>query len=139
MDHPQIKILQKRIAKLEQDDFDLEAWKDATRAALDNILDPTDKRLHLIDQLKVDYGSWMLRDATSKYNPIETAKKKGKEILEGLIDDLENSMDQFNQVLSVETLEKIHSAKNRKELTELLKKEKKEVLAEALSILLINQ
>ncbi|MDH5610287.1 MAG: hypothetical protein OEY56_12495 [Cyclobacteriaceae bacterium] len=83
-----IPLLQKRIEKLDAPDFDLEAWKSATHSILERALGPAHPLTRQVDQLKIDYGSWALRDATSRYNPVATSRTKGRELLEVAIDEL---------------------------------------------------
>jgi len=89
MEEQYIKLLRKQIEKLENEDFDLEAWKTSCIAVLHRIFGERDARANQIDQLKIDYSSWMLRDSNSRYKPIETAKRKGKEILNTAIEEIE--------------------------------------------------
>ena len=83
-----IKLLERQIERLELSDFDLEAWKAGTVSALTRVFNESDARIAQIENLKIDYSSWALRDSNSKYNPVETCKKKGKSILETAIDEL---------------------------------------------------
>lgn len=84
-----IKLLKKQISKLEAVDFDLEAWKTSAITVLHRIFGESDSRSKQIDNLKIDYSSWALRDSSSNYNPVETAKLKGKEIINTAIDEIE--------------------------------------------------
>jgi hypothetical protein len=138
MINSEAEIIKKRINKLDQEDFDLEAWKETTFSILQRILDTDDLRLKQINNLKVDYGSWALRDATSKYNPIETAKKKGKEVLESVLDDLAlaNPLDSLSETLSGSVLKKIAKSSKKEDLIKVLNKEKKENLVAALAALI---
>lgn len=85
-----ISLLQKQIEKLKQPDFDLEAWKSATVALLSRIFGEGDSKVKQINELKIDYSSWALRDSNAKYKPVETCKKKGQAILEAAIDEIES-------------------------------------------------
>ena len=89
MKSKQVKLLQNQINKLTSDSFDLEAWKSATEACLIRVFGDTDSRIQQIRELKIDYGSWALRDAQGDYNPLKTCKKKGEEILLSAIDEIE--------------------------------------------------
>ena len=89
MKSKQVKLLQNQINKLTSDSFDLEAWKSATEACLIRVFGNTDSRIQQIRELKIDYGSWALRDAQGDYNPLKTCKKKGEEILLSAIDEIE--------------------------------------------------
>ncbi len=84
-----IKLLKKQISKLEEETFDLEAWKTSAITVLHRIFGETDLRAKQIENLKIDYSSWALRDSNSNYKPIETAKLKGKEVLNTAIDEIE--------------------------------------------------
>lgn len=89
MKSKQVKLLQNQINKLRSDSFDLEAWKSATEICLRRIFGENDSRIQQIHGLKIDYGSWALRDAQGDYNPLKTCKKKGEEILQAAIDEIE--------------------------------------------------
>lgn len=84
-----IKLLKKQIDKLDKDDFDLEAWKSSAIAVLSRVFGKEDERSEQIDQLKIDYSSWALRDSNANYKPVETAKLKGKEIINTAIEEIE--------------------------------------------------
>ena len=84
-----IKLLNKQIDKLNADSFDLEAWKTSTISVLHRIFGESDPRAKQIEGLKIDYSSWMLRDSNANYKPVETAKLKGKEVLNTAIDEIE--------------------------------------------------
>ena len=84
-----IKLLKKQISKLDEEKFDLEAWKTSAITVLHRIFGENDPRAKQIENLKIDYSSWMLRDSNSHYKPIETAKLKGKEIMNAAIDEIE--------------------------------------------------
>ncbi len=143
MSEKNISLLRKRIEKLDDKEFDLEAWKEATMMVLGRIFGETDSSLKQIENLKIDYSSWALRDATSKYNPTETCKKKGKEILTSLIDEIELDEDSDQGVSVLEILgkhlkpETVEALQNDSEnALNSLKKEKKEVLANSLIAIL---
>ncbi|MEM6361596.1 MAG: hypothetical protein AAF731_16000 [Bacteroidota bacterium] len=84
-----IKLIDNQISKLSNEDFDLDAWKGSTKYVLVLIFGPKDAKVNEIENLKIDYSSWALRDSKSDYKPIETCKKKGKELLEIAKDELE--------------------------------------------------
>jgi hypothetical protein len=142
MSEKNISLLRKRIEKLDDKEFDLEAWKEATMMVLGRIFGETDSSLKQIDNLKIDYSSWALRDATSKYNPAETCKKKGREILSSLIDELEvenedqgvSVMDIIGKHLKAETIEALKDDPDKG--LSLLKKEKKDNLANSIAAIL---
>lgn len=88
MEDKSIKILEGQIAKLDNKDFDLEAWKSSSITLLARFFGKEDYRIKQIQDLKIDYSSWALRDASSSYNPVRSCKKIGREILETSISEL---------------------------------------------------
>lgn len=84
-----IELLKAQVSKLQRRDFDLEAWKTGAVITIHRIFGEGDPRAKELENLKIDYSSWMLRDSNSKYKPIETAKRKGEEILHTAIEEME--------------------------------------------------
>ncbi len=84
-----LKLIDKQIAKLDAEDFDLEAWKSSAAYILKMIFGADDPKIKEIESLKIDYSSWALRDASSTYRPEEMCKKKGREIMEIAKDELD--------------------------------------------------
>ncbi|MEO9872436.1 hypothetical protein [Ekhidna sp.] len=124
-----IKLLKKQISKLDEESFDLEAWKTSAITVLSRIFGESDTRVKQIENLKIDYSSWTLRDSNANYKPVETAKLKGIEILNTAIDEIEifgapesHSMD----VLGQDFVKKIQdmTEKERKRHFNEMKKEK---------------
>jgi hypothetical protein len=136
-----IQLISKRIEKLDAEDFDLEAWKDSTISVIERIFGEEDSVIKRISDLKIDYSSWALRDATSTYNPAETCKKKGREILNTLIEEIDllgvrqdapDLKELLEKNLSQTQVTKINEALESgktKELEKILKSEKKESLS----------
>jgi len=85
----QVKLLKYQIDKLDQKEFDLEAWKSSSIAILSKLFGANDPKVKQIEGLKIDYGSWALRDASSRYDPVKTCKNVGREVLEASITELE--------------------------------------------------
>lgn len=83
------KLLKRQVEKLSSEDFDLEAWKSSAIAVITRIFGEDNSRIEQIKNLKIDYGSWALRDAKASYNPLESSKKVGREIVESAIDEIE--------------------------------------------------
>lgn len=149
MSEKAIKLLKLRIDKLEAVDFDLEAWKAGTLGLLQKLLGPGNSTSASIESLKIDYSSWALRDATSTYNPSETCRKMGREILGGLIDEIKvlglptdqtavNVLKLFPEKVRSE-LSKALDSGDQKKLKSLLQSQKKEELLEAIrKLLMIN-
>ena len=84
-----IAVLKKQLAKLDNENFDLEAWKSSSSVFLSRLFGDKDIKVKQIQGLKIDYGSWTLRDASSSYNPVISCKKQGREIIEAAINELE--------------------------------------------------
>ena len=127
-----IALLQKQIDKLDQEDFDLEAWKSATSSVLARVFGEKDHRIASINDLRIDYSSWALRDSNSSYQPLVTNKKKGKAILETAIEELEifgtptKLADQLENFFAEEDIKILLSeskASQKKKLLDKLKKE----------------
>ncbi|MEM0938447.1 MAG: hypothetical protein AAF600_01085 [Bacteroidota bacterium] len=123
-----IKLLKKQIEKLDQEDFDLEAWKTSTISVLHRIFGEIDSRAKQIDNLKIDYSSWALRDSNSHYKPIETAKRKGKEVLNTAVEEIEifGAPENNSEMLGHEYTKELDamSEKERKKHFEKMKKDK---------------
>ena len=74
-----LELLKNRIDGLAEKDFDLEVWKSGTALLLTRIFGKGNSYSNEIENLKVDFSSWSLRDATSDYNPKETCKRSGRD------------------------------------------------------------
>lgn len=83
------QLLKKQIKKLDDESFDLEAWKTSAIAVLHRVFGAEDPRAKQIESIRIDYSSWALRDSNSGYKPVETAKRKGQEIMQTAIDEIE--------------------------------------------------
>jgi len=137
VDNKLIKLLKNQGRKLNSDDFDLESWKSSSIALLSKAFGPDDPLVIEIQKLKIDYGSWALRDAKASYDPMETCKKIGKDVIEIAIGQLEtteesnkNSKSILEKELQQDMLEPIYTilnsnkseARKREELVLVLKK-----------------
>ncbi len=126
MKKQQIQLFKKQVKKLDAEDFDLEAWKVSTQLLLGQAFGKYDEKTIAIRDLKIDYSSTMLRDSNSNYKPMETCKRKGREILELAIDELEMS------VIPESELANIVKTGDKDALLDYLKKRKKEELVDLL-------
>ena len=90
MDQRYLALLKNQLDKLNTEDFDLDAWKGSTIALLNRIYGENSPQAAQVEKLKIDYSSWSLRDSSSTYNPEQSCKQQGKEILEMAIMELEN-------------------------------------------------
>jgi hypothetical protein len=141
-----IELLNRQIQRLEDPKLDLEGWKSTVVNTLDRIFDSSDSRIEALKELRVDYGSWALRDATADYDPVVAAKSKGREILMAVIDEIdifglpkdqiEDKLDQLSVIFGNETLG--HLA-NENEISKTLHSLDKAKLVNALTILLTNK
>lgn len=137
-----IKLLNKQRNKLSLDDFDLDAWKISTTHLFIIIFNSQDPKIKEINELKIDNSSWTLRDSSPKNNPIETCKRKCREILDIAKDEIEllginnpqTSLDnKLKEVLTESQYTKLtSSAKGTKEQSETLKSLSKDKLIELL-------
>ena len=86
----EIALLKKQIEKLDNKDFDLEAWKKYTIILLARIFGDKTEKIRQIESIEYDFSSWSLRDTTGASAYMETCKKLGQRILEASIDELEH-------------------------------------------------
>ena len=84
-----IEVLKKQISKLDNDDFDLEAWKAATIVLLGRIFGDASTKISEIEKIKFDFSSWSLRDSSSSHDQMESCKKRGRGVVEACITELE--------------------------------------------------
>lgn len=123
------KLLNKQISKLENENFDLEAWKSSAIAVLIRVFGKEDLRWNQIEALKIDYSSWALRDSNANYRPVETAKLMGREILNTAVEEIEIfgvPHQNTSKLLGQEVVEEIRemAESDRKKHFEGMKKEK---------------
>ena len=81
-------LLEKQLAALDDEGFDLEAWKTGAIARLSSVYPEDSIYLSQLRDIKIDYSSWALRDSSADYKPIDSCRKMGKTIIEAAIDDL---------------------------------------------------
>jgi len=84
-----IELLKHQIDKLNDEPFDLEAWKRATNVLLGRIFGDANTKISEIEKIRFDYGSWSLRDASGSSDQMDSCKNQGKVILEACIAELE--------------------------------------------------
>ncbi|HHP7240939.1 MAG TPA: hypothetical protein ACFCUD_04675 [Cyclobacteriaceae bacterium] len=126
-----INLLADQIKKLENEKFDLEAWKSSTTSILSKVYDKYDPKVKQIERLKIDYSSWMLRDSSSTYKPIDSAKMLGREILESTINEIrifglpdqsksirQNILDSLSDELKGSDFKKLQQMVEDKSITE---------------------
>ena len=84
-----ITLLRKQIEKLESKEFDLDSCKDSTILVLDRIFGKDSEKIKRITEIHYDMSSWSLRDTLGTSAHFDTCKKKGREILEVCILEIE--------------------------------------------------
>jgi hypothetical protein len=89
MPDKEIQLLKAQIDKLNNKDFDLDAWKKSTIIILARIFGDNNLKIKQIESIEYDYSSWSLRDTTGFNTYLDSCKKLGKEILQACIDELE--------------------------------------------------
>jgi len=85
----QIEILKAQISKLDNQDFDLDAWKGATNILLERIFGETYSGIKSINLIK-NHVTDLTGLGGSYRNNIKQCKQQGKEILEASITEIES-------------------------------------------------
>lgn len=89
MPEREIELLRQQLEKLNQKSFDLEAWKNQTLIFLNRIFGTTHPVVKMVLDLKYDYSSWNLRDATGNEKSSDPVKMQAREILGAAVLELE--------------------------------------------------
>ncbi|WP_163708577.1 hypothetical protein [Mangrovibacterium lignilyticum] len=89
MAEKEIALLKEQVEKLKQKSFDLEAWKNQTLLFLNRIFGGSHPIVKMILDLKYDYSSWHLREATGNEKSGDPVKMQAREILEAAILELQ--------------------------------------------------
>lgn len=89
MKEKEIELIKKQIEKLDNKDFDLEAWKISTILILERVFGYDSSKITKIKNIHQDLSSWSLRDTMGTSSGYDASKKYGKEILEACIMELE--------------------------------------------------
>ncbi len=138
MAEKEITLLKKQREKLTEKSFDLEAWKNQTTLFLQRIFGANHNIVKMIAELKYDYSSWTLRDATGNEKTDDPVKMQADEILEAAIMELENLglPEQESSVDKVwEFMEEELTGKQFKEIKAILDSGKKNKLAKVQEVL----
>lgn len=138
MAEKEIALLEKQREKLTEKSFDLEAWKNQTTLFLQRIFGANHNIVKMIAELKYDYSSWTLRDATGNEKTDDPVKMQADEILEAAIMELENLglPEQESSVDKVwEFMEEELTGKQFKEIKAILDSGKKNKLAKVQEVL----
>lgn len=89
MTDKQIELLQNQVNKLDDKDFDLDAWKSATCVLLGRIFGDNYQGIKAIERIKFESGGWAIGDASHFWDNIASCKKQGKDILDACITELQ--------------------------------------------------
>ncbi|UCG28756.1 MAG: hypothetical protein JSV24_05195 [Bacteroidales bacterium] len=84
-----IKLLRNQIDKLDVKDFDLDSWKESTKLVLERIFGKDSEKIQRIGDIHYDLSSWSLRDTLGTSAHFDTCRKKGRDLLETCIMELE--------------------------------------------------
>ena len=84
----EITLLKNQIERLNEKSFDLVGWKNQTLLFLNRIFGANHPISKMISDLKYDYSSWNLRDATGNEKTDDPVKMQAKEILGAAIQEL---------------------------------------------------
>ena len=84
-----IEVLKGQIAKLDDEDFDLEAWKSGTIVLIARIFGDASTKIKEIEKITFDFSSWSLRAASGSIDQLESCKVRGKGVVEACITELE--------------------------------------------------
>jgi hypothetical protein len=108
MREQEVKLLKKQMAKLDDADFDLGAWKTGAIIILERIFGPDNQKIFQMEKIRYDQSSWALREAKGSKNMMDTCKKQGQEILEIAIEELEQlGLPKETGSLPTESLQKV--------------------------------
>ena len=89
MSEKEIALLKFQREKLTEKTFDLEGWKNQTVLFMQRIFGEHHSIAKMITDLKYDYSSWHLRDATGSEKSEDPVKMQARQILDAAIAELE--------------------------------------------------
>jgi len=135
----EIELLKEQIKKIDDKDFDLEAWKILTINLLERIFGKQSTKIEQIKELKYDYSSWAMRETSGTHDSVE---KRAKVILESAILEIEQFglPDKNNQPTNViaEVLKDELKGSDYKRIISILDEEKNEEEKSKLLFELLN-
>ncbi len=126
MAEKEIALLKQLISRLDEDKFDLDAWKNRTEIFLERIFGKESPKLKMIQNLNYDYSSWSLRDTYAGGSAKDPVRIQAREIMEAVINELETlGLPQEKQDLPKirELLKDELTGKQMKEIDSLLQSE----------------
>lgn len=89
MTDKQIEILQNQVTKIDEKDFDLDAWKSETCAFLGRIFGDNYQGIQAIERIKNRSVSWRNGNTSSRSDKTASFKKQSKDILNACITELQ--------------------------------------------------
>jgi hypothetical protein len=84
-----IELIHNQISRLDDKDFDLDAWKSSTTIILGRIFGDTYQGIKEIEKINFDSGGWSIGEASHYWDNLTSCKKQGKDILQACITELE--------------------------------------------------
>ena len=152
-------MVENQLEKLDQEDFDFDAWKSSTIIVLSRIFGRTDQKIKELELLRVEYGSsWSMRAVSGSFDPETSAKKQGREIVEVALKELElygddilspcgkvvdSAVAEVLRMADYRKLEEILAGDdpivNKEEVNKYLKKLTKDELTMVLTSILLNK
>ncbi len=138
MAEKEIALLRKQQEKLNEKSFDLEAWKSQTMLFLQRIFGADHLIVKMIADLKYDYSSWNLRDATGNEKSDDPVKMQADEVLEAAIMELESlglPQPESSAEKAWELMEEELTGKQYKEIRAIIEAGKKNKLAKVQEVL----
>lgn len=128
MAEKEIALLRQQIERLDDERFDLSAWKNRTILFLERIFGNDSPKLKMISELHYDYSSWNLRDtaAGGSAKDKDPVRIQAKDILEATIAELEMlglPKEKEEQYKLKELLEDELTGRQMKEIKLLLRSE----------------
>lgn len=157
MAEKEIALLNEQIVRLDEKNFDLDAWKNHTVIILERIFGEDNSKIKMIKSLHYDYSSWNLRDtaATGKTKDKDPVRLQADEILKAAIAELNNFglpqeinekqklweflQDELTgkQIKEIQTLIKSENPENINKIAKILGNIEKENLVKTVAKLLI--
>ncbi len=138
MAEKEITLLKQLVARLDEDKFDLDAWKNRTEIFLERIFGKDSPKLKMIQNLSYDYSSWSLRDTYAGGSAKDPVRIQAREIMEAVITELETlGLPQEKQDLSKvrELLEDELTGRQMREIDDLLQYDDDDKIQKIASIL----
>lgn len=85
----EITLIRDLMQRLDQQPFDLQAWKTNAMMILGRIFGENSRKVELIRAIQPDYSSWSLRDTSGRISQLDECRKMGHEVLDAVIGELQ--------------------------------------------------